>query len=275
MSSLTQIQLKSATITVAGINLKAYMDESGTKYLYQKSVTDAIEKRPSSISEMLVGQSLQAIACNGSDISEILALIDGDSRPQRLNLVPPLIATAYWHYWSSRNNQLAVALTFALQLETLQRRLDDAFGVIKTPAEYEQETQVNYNNLRCTWDNIEDFRPIWKPLRQRLTDSHEAFQLFCEKMHWPAPKVSERLTYDLAGYTPKKLKELCILVDGNRTVGLNYTNVIYEVKLITECKIAFPRIKVRQEYLNSWMSHLQFAKDRAHEKCPEPVGYSR
>lgn len=59
---------------------------------------------------------------------------DPGSRGQKRFLsIPPEIARAYWLWQAYRGNKAALALCMGLITESLERRVDEAFGVTRTP----------------------------------------------------------------------------------------------------------------------------------------------
>jgi hypothetical protein len=53
--------------------------------------------------------------------------------------VPPAIAAAYWLKEAQQKNKTAVLLVWACTQETLKRRADAAFGVMRSEEEYNQD----------------------------------------------------------------------------------------------------------------------------------------
>jgi hypothetical protein len=246
------------------------MDESGSKYLYLTSLSDAIEKHDKSVREFLEGQSPEALLAKTFTVREVNALVNNFDGVQRLKLVPPELASLYWGYWYRQGSASASSLVLALTIETLQRRLDNAFGIIKTPAEYEQATRANYDNFRATSYNLEEYKEVWKPLRQRLAESHGGFQYTCQAKRWQPWRAHNQASMSLTinVYTAKQFRELCLLIDGNLKVGLNHLDFIYDVKVMTEFKLAFPGVHLPRIDSNDLGVHTQHAIEIARERCP-------
>lgn len=57
----------------------------------------------------------------------------GSRGQSRFLSVPPKIASAYWLWQAHRENKAALALCMGLITESLERRVDEAFGVTRTP----------------------------------------------------------------------------------------------------------------------------------------------
>jgi hypothetical protein len=72
----------------------------------------------------------------------------------RFNALPLDVVTAYWLYQSSQGNQQALALVWALLSESLERRFDDAFGVIRTEQERNETTTTKIKTLEKALANL-------------------------------------------------------------------------------------------------------------------------
>jgi heme oxygenase len=64
------------------------------------------------------------------------------------------VVTAYWLYQSSQDNQKALALVWALLSESLERRFDDAFGVVRTEQERNEATTSRIKALESDLANL-------------------------------------------------------------------------------------------------------------------------
>ncbi|MFM7600808.1 MAG: hypothetical protein ACKO7R_06375 [Pseudanabaena sp.] len=62
--------------------------------------------------------------------------------------------TAYWLYQSSQGNQKALALVWALLSESLERRFDNAFGVVRTEQERNDATTTRIKALESDLANL-------------------------------------------------------------------------------------------------------------------------
>ena len=64
------------------------------------------------------------------------------------------VVTAYWLYQSSQSNKQALALVWALLSESLERRFDDTFGVVRTEQERNDATTARIKALEKDLANL-------------------------------------------------------------------------------------------------------------------------
>jgi hypothetical protein len=68
-------------------------------------------------------------------------LIEIEPEQSRFNALPLEVATAYWINQCFQGNKQALALVMALATETLERRFDAAFNVVRTEQEPDERLQ--------------------------------------------------------------------------------------------------------------------------------------
>ena len=82
-------------------------------------------------------KAFKALAGQGykPQISEIKSADEQLRGQSRINALPLAVVRKYWLWQAHRENKQALALVKALMAETLERRSDEAFGVIRTELE--------------------------------------------------------------------------------------------------------------------------------------------
>jgi len=85
----------------------------------------------------LGSKAFKALAGEGykPQIFEIKSADEQLTGQSRINALPLAVVRKYWLWQAHRENKQALALVEALMAETLERRLDEAFGVIRTELE--------------------------------------------------------------------------------------------------------------------------------------------
>ncbi|MFN7717260.1 MAG: hypothetical protein ACK5QS_17570, partial [Pseudanabaenaceae cyanobacterium] len=77
-----------------------------------------------------------------------------ESGQTRFNAIPLDVVTAYWLYQSSQGNKQALSLVWALLSESLDRRFDNAFGVVRTETERNDATTARIKALEKDLANL-------------------------------------------------------------------------------------------------------------------------
>jgi len=238
------MKLKQATISVAGISVRAYEDEvTGERYLYRTSIAEAVEKHHTSVAEFLRSKQSEALLCNGLSVAEVECRVNGFDGIQKLSLIPPAVAKFYWGYWYRKGNKAAAALTIALMGETIERLLDIAFnGHAKFEVEYREQTAQQRDDIVTRWEDA----------RERCRNSHAAFQLACEKYRWNAAQIHDAMTMTLFGLTAEQLRKRFELIGLRRHVGLDHLPGIEAMECVARAKHAFARYRK----LDNWQERL-------------------
>ena len=236
------MKYEQAIIDVAGIPVRAYRDEGWNKFLYLTSVSEAIEKRHQSIGEFLRGKSPEALLCKAFSFVEIEAEIPNKPGIHRLTVIPAEVATYYWHYWAKRGNTLADALSLALMRESIDRRIEAAFG--------ETKTELERNTIAT--ERIKSVLERWNDAREEAKANHQIFQIVCERYRWNAAQVHNALTLKITGMTAAQHRKEFELIGDNPAIGLDHVQRIAEMQKIAKVKQLFGRYKK----VTSWQERL-------------------
>ena len=86
-------------------------------------------------------------------------VIEVESEPDvrgqtRINALPLEVVAAYWLYRAFKGNKNAFILSGALIAESLERRFDEAFGVIRTEQERNETTTTKIKTLEKALANL-------------------------------------------------------------------------------------------------------------------------
>ncbi|MGL4498660.1 MAG: hypothetical protein ACRCU2_06315 [Planktothrix sp.] len=135
-----------AIIHLGTIPLDVYQMPDQSYRLCVDSVTGALEKQRKDLLKFIKGRSKQALPFkNYALVQAPLVPTDGDElyfKPIPINL-----ATAYWHYHSKKNNDIADALVQACMIESIERRADTAFKFKRTEKEYNRRFGRNLEKV--------------------------------------------------------------------------------------------------------------------------------
>lgn len=145
------IKAQRTTITIAGIELEGFKLPDGMKGLSQAQMAETIGLWRSTALRFLKSNEAKPLLDKGfrsSAVSVEAGELSGE-QARRINLVPPELVAAFWAYQAERGNKKALALIIALAQETLDRRLDAAFGDVKS--EQEREATVGISEFSSRW----------------------------------------------------------------------------------------------------------------------------
>lgn len=128
-----------AMIDIAGINVEVFQLPSGEYVMSQTQVVNSVDAPKNSIIRFLESSNTKAMLGEAYELSTMR--VEGSIKP--INVVPANAVTAFWMEQAFKGNTKAQSLIYACTQETLQRRCDNAFNVIKTEQQYEQQTDLN------------------------------------------------------------------------------------------------------------------------------------
>lgn len=136
-------------LTIAGFKLLSYMLSDGS---YRFSLSELVK-----VAGVETKDAARELA--GSNVPQNLAIETVKARQRKGSNVPvfrgnlkvylctPEQAAQAWFWLAMQGNKPAAAISQALMAETLQRRLDFAFGVEKTEDTYEEQTKEFFREL--------------------------------------------------------------------------------------------------------------------------------
>jgi hypothetical protein len=106
----------------------------------QSGAAEAIGKPEYSFRDFLGSQWLKSLPGIDSDSGKIEKIQREGEAGAAINAVPLVVVAAFWLKEALKGNKQAQVLTWACLTETLTRRADAAFGVVRSEAEYEAAT---------------------------------------------------------------------------------------------------------------------------------------
>lgn len=133
---------KRATIQLGDRELEVFQLPDGSYDMSQAQVAKAVKKSRQNASDFLRSKwlkSLPGIDYTGpkNDLIEVTSDHEGRGGT-RIAPISLELAAIYWYYQAKRGNQNAEALVIACLADSLLRRADEAFGVVRTADEYNQ-----------------------------------------------------------------------------------------------------------------------------------------
>jgi hypothetical protein len=150
------IKATRATVAIGALTVDAFMLPDGSYRMSQTQASEAVGLSRQNVSDFLRSNAIKTLLGEGytSPISgneQIEIESEGDKRGQsRFNSVPLEVVGAYWLWQSYRGNKKALSLCMALIIESLERRFDDAFGVVIT--EQERNRRLSQRNSQLERD---------------------------------------------------------------------------------------------------------------------------
>ena len=152
------IKATRATVAIGALIVDAFMLPDGSYRMSQAGAAASISDSPvyalrflkTNDSKLLLGE---AFTDYSPDVIEVES--EPDVRGQtRINALPLEVVAAYWLYRAFKGNKNAFILSGALIAESLERRFDDAFGVIRTEQERNETTTTKIKTLEKALANL-------------------------------------------------------------------------------------------------------------------------
>lgn len=139
------IKAKRATVTIGNLTVDAFMLPDGSYRMSQTQASECISDDTVYARNFLISKPFKSIRSEGYtpetfDV-EPTKSVRGQTRIQGWTLD---IVYAYWVYRCFKGNKSAFSLVITLGSESLERRFDNAFGVIRT--EQERNDRLSQQN---------------------------------------------------------------------------------------------------------------------------------
>lgn len=150
------IKATRATVEIGGLTVDAFMLPDGSYRMSQIQASEAVGLSGRNVFDFLRSNALKTLLGEGYTDSvfeseQIEIESEGDKRGQsRFNSLPLEVVGAYWLWQSYRGNKKALSLCMALIIESLERRFDDAFGVVVS--EQERNRRLSQRNSQLEQD---------------------------------------------------------------------------------------------------------------------------
>ena len=166
------IKATRATVAIGGLTVDAFMLPDGSYRMSQTQAAEAVGLSRQNVSDFLRSNAIKILLGEGytspiSGSEQIEIESEGDKRGQsRFNSVPLEIVGAYWLWQSYRGNKKALALCMALIIESLERRFDNAFGVVRSEQERNDATTARIKTLESDLANLGEGFAIDEDIRR-------------------------------------------------------------------------------------------------------------
>ncbi len=139
-------------VFIGDIPLKVYQYPDGKYRLAGTSVTDAIKEPRNSLLRSFRVKSLKDLPGAESGLLPVTSEAGGKA------IIPVSISDAlqYWMTKAVNGNQTAAAIVLACAEETIERRADKAFGIVRTEQERDELLGIRVNRIRARlgWTDI-------------------------------------------------------------------------------------------------------------------------
>ncbi|MEH1791078.1 hypothetical protein [Nostoc sp.] len=215
---------KRALIQIAGIEVEVFHVADREYVMSQTQVAESVGLDSVYIRRFLMAEQSKLLLAEVPQLDNLL--VEGSNKP--VNVVPTNVVSRFWFDCAKKGHIRAEALAFACMDEALQRRCDNAFSIVKTEYQYEQQTATH--------------REQWEARRKYLREQHTNFEYACKTYGFSCASTHNKLTLAAVHKTAKELKELEV-IQGNRDVGLNYIEDSDELLLVAKVKKNFSRYR--------------------------------
>ncbi|HEY9629081.1 MAG TPA: hypothetical protein V6C84_17400 [Coleofasciculaceae cyanobacterium] len=130
-----------ATVTLGDLTIDGFMLPDGSYRMSQTQAAECIGKPEINARRFLVSKAIKALLGEGytPDTIEVESDPSQLRGQSRFNALPLTVVTAFWFNQATQGNQQAIALTWAMLTETLERRFDNAFGITRPEADRDRQ----------------------------------------------------------------------------------------------------------------------------------------
>lgn len=148
------IKATRATVAIGGLTVDAFMLPDGSYRMSQTQAADLVGLSERNARDFLDSKTFERLV--GEGYTPAIFDIDSEqSRGQsRFRGLPLEIVVIYWVYQCYRGNKQAFSLLIALATESLERRFDNAFGVVRTEQERNDITTTRIKALESDLANL-------------------------------------------------------------------------------------------------------------------------
>jgi hypothetical protein len=134
-----------AQIKLGDIDIDVFQLPDGSYRLSKTQTCEAIDLDPKRLSELLEKNSLKSIAGKGSSLSEKVVKMGYEGNNAKVDLLPIEMSVLIW---TEVGTDRAKTLLFACTVESIERRADIAFNVIRTEEERNQRIYRSARSFR-------------------------------------------------------------------------------------------------------------------------------
>lgn len=168
---------KRQTIALGDVPLDVFQLPDGSYCMSLTQVAETVGKGIQNVSDFLDSKRLKAlpgIEYTGQKNDTIEVDSSGQTRGgTRISPIPIGLATIYWYFQAKRGNKNAETLVIHGLYDSLLRRADEAFGIVRTMDEYNQELVSLRRSLSTLSDNYaidDDARAIVSDMQAMLDE---------------------------------------------------------------------------------------------------------
>jgi hypothetical protein len=137
------VKASRSTVTVGLSSVEGFRLPDGGYRMSQAQAAESIEESPVNALRFLSSKDSKALLGDSfTDYTPESIEVEPQSEQRgqtRINALPLEVAAAYWMSRDYRSNKKAFLLCWALITETLERRFDRAFGVIRPDDEWDRQ----------------------------------------------------------------------------------------------------------------------------------------
>lgn len=144
---MTELARRS-TIQIGAVTVEGFMLPDGSYRMSQSQAAECVGKPEINARRFLDSRGIKALRGAGYTPDTIEVESSDQGRGQtRFNALPLDVVSAYWLWESSKGNQQALGLCYALMTETLERRFDAVFGVERLQSERDERLASNMQQM--------------------------------------------------------------------------------------------------------------------------------
>jgi cell division protein FtsB len=165
------IKATRATVAIGALTVDAFMLPDGSYRMSQTQAAECIGDDAVYARNFLISKPFKSLRGEGYT-PETFELepnksVRGQTRIQGWSLD---VVYAYWVYRCFKGNKSAFSLVMALGTESLERRFDDAFGVVRTEQDRNDATTARIKALEKDLANLSEGFAIDDDIRRELND---------------------------------------------------------------------------------------------------------
>ena len=167
-----------ATVHVGSFTIDGFMLPDGSYRMSQTQAAECVGKPEINARRFLDSKAIKALLGKGytPDSVEIDSGVSQLRGQSRFNALPLDVVTAYWLNQAAQNNNQALSLVWALLTESLERRFDDAFGVVRSEQERNERLSQQIQTLARDLTKLGEAYAQDDEIRNRLTYYEQWFQ---------------------------------------------------------------------------------------------------
>jgi hypothetical protein len=174
------VKASRSNVQLGSFTVDGFMLPDGSYRMSQAQAAEAIEEAPvyalrflqSKDSKALLGETYTDYTPESVEVEPE----PGKRGQTRINALPLEIVTAYWLTRAYKGNKKAFILSWALLTESLERRFDTAFGVVRSESERNDRLSRQVQALERDLTKLGEAYAQEDEIRNRLTYYEQWFQ---------------------------------------------------------------------------------------------------